>query len=142
MNFEFEVELNYQKGRTIAYNQVVFGADQNLDSFYHFSFIAPMFRIDDFTIGKAIRKKDSSIYEKLHESTISEPLDSRIDGSMLHAYNKLTIRKIESIYYFFFREKFAHQMEINDLYGEYFGVSIGNFTTSRIGSISFMQINL
>lgn len=78
------------------------------------------------------RNKDASM---TYYKNYSSPL---VRGS---AHNKITIRKLDSLYYYYFNENFLYFTDLKQIYGNRLGFAVGSNSSIHIDEFSVAYIN-
>jgi uncharacterized protein (TIGR02145 family) len=101
-DFQIEVTMKFVSGQDNNANGIKWGKSNN-SSFYNFAFSGD----GHFSIGKRVNNQWVDILAWTKSSYVNSS-----------NYNKLTIRKISSMYYFFINENLVHECYFETFYGD------------------------
>jgi len=123
-DFEIETELLFVQGETDNGISLIWGKD---DNYHRFNFEISgqgYFKIFQFD-GNFISLKDWTVSDLINKSD----------------YNKLTVRKINSSYYFFLNNKLVHSSEFLPFFGNQIGFQDNQNTTMRVNylKVSYLK---
>lgn len=122
-DFEIEAKMKYVAGKTGSGIMLKWGkSESNSDNF----------NIEFSANGKYwIGRYDDGEYKPSKGWTFSSSINK-------YSYNKLTVRKLGSKYYFFINEKFVHSMPFQAFYGNKIGFTTPSATTIKV---DYLKIN-
>ena len=121
-DFEIEASIMFGSGKE---NGIIWGKKDNNNN-YHFGFSGN----GQFSIYKT----DNGSLKHFKNRTISRKVNKK-------NYNKLTIRKVNSTYYFFINEALVHSCPFEDFFGNYFQVIANSNSLIKINSIRISYLN-
>ena len=124
-DFEIEASIMFVSGEANNRNAITWGKKDNNNQ-YLFGFTGN----GNFTIYKI----DNGSLINFKDWTISSILNKK-------DYNKLTIRKVNSTYYFFINEALVHSCPFEDFFGNYFQVIANSNSLIKINSIRISYLN-
>lgn len=114
-NFEIEASFRYVRGETNNANCLVWGMNAN----------SHRFRFGISGNGQYIIDKYDGSWHNFKPWTESSLVKRT-------GYNKLTVRKIESDYYFFLNEQFVHSMPFRQFFGPKVGFQVNQNTAIQV----------
>lgn len=125
-DFEIEAEILYVNGDTDNGVSLIWGKDDNYHRFNFEISGGGYLKIFQFN-GNFINLKDWTLSDLMNKSD----------------YNKLTVRKINSKYYFFLNDKLVHSSEFFPFFGNQIGFQDNQNTTMRVKylKVSYLKPN-
>jgi hypothetical protein len=125
-DFEIEANILYVKGENDNAISLIWGKD---DNGYRFNFGITgngQYKICRYN-GSWFNLKDWTASDLIHKSD----------------YNKLTVRKIDTNYYFFLNEKLVHTCDLYAFFGNQIGFQDNKNTTIRVDylKVSYLKLN-
>lgn len=110
LDFQIETRIRFVKGKGYSPVGLCWGRkDKNYAYYFYFDPVK--------YIGYSIFMKKDGKHYKLKNWTKSDLLK-------MHSYNKLTVRKVKDIYYFFFNESLVHTMPFRAFFGQKIGFPV------------------
>jgi hypothetical protein len=129
-NFEIETRIKFVKGNEKKANYLNWGrASSKSSNCYKYGFSASnSYRIDQY------RGKDKGSFSTYINKTNPSLVNDK-------EYNKFTIRKFDSTYYFFLNEKCVHSMPFVSFFGHKIGFSVASNSVIHVDylSISYLR---
>lgn len=108
-NFEIETKIKFNKGNSRRAFGIVWGKSIELNKFYSF----------------IINNEQNYAINKFSGAYISYIKPTQSSAIKINQYNKLTIRKVDNMMYFFINEILVNKIIFTYLYDNYFGISLG-----------------
>jgi len=120
-DFEIETSIAYLDGTSDLLNAVLFGLDRTSVNHYKFGFSSTGY----YQYVKIINSEWYPVRDWMQTNSLKTVGD----------YNKLTIRKIQSNYYFFINEVFVYNCDADPFYGNWIGFHVAPKTSIAIDYI-------
>ncbi len=123
-DFEIETSIKFVKGHNSVTNDLCWGKANYSDHKYHFGFTA------NGNYSGAIKQKRYVNFLQWTRSNVIFP----------YGYNKLTIRKVASHYYFFLNNNLVHVMPFEALFGNEIGFVVSGKSAIQVDYLRVSQI--
>lgn len=124
-DFQIETNFKFQSDLTNDYS-ILWGGenDNNSNKFY------------EFTISKEGYFKISKYNEKWYDYALWIKSDFITKG-----FNKLTIRKVSNLYFFFINENFVYSQKLDEVFGKKIGFQTNPYSILKVDNLELSNLN-